>query len=159
MPRCKYMKNQNNPDEESTYLFHFDGEKLYRWATIWKHMNLRGKKMKLLPPKGTNFFMYWKHSITFPLWKMVPVDAFVIWHSLNELISTSLYFIADFLQTNLFLFSILWAYGYEMTKPLILSNIEVPCYNVTLTIIYKGIIVFFTATFNWISGFKELINI
>ena len=34
MLNCKYMKNQYNPDEESTYPFHFDGEKLYRWATI-----------------------------------------------------------------------------------------------------------------------------
>ena len=30
--------------------------------------------------KGTIFFIYWWHNVTFLFWKMILVDAFVIWH-------------------------------------------------------------------------------
>ena len=72
--------------------------------------------------KGTNFFIYWWHNMTFPFWKMVLADAFVIWYFLNELIITSLYFFTSFLKTNLFWFSIFWAFGYELTKPYLLQQ-------------------------------------
>ena len=108
--------------------------------------------------KGTNFFIYRWHKMTFPFWKMVLVDAFVIWYFLNELINTSLYF-TNFLKTNLFWFSIFWAFGYELTKPLITNNIQVPFYNMTVMIIYKGIIIFIIAAFNWSRVFKEFINV
>ena len=108
--------------------------------------------------KGTNFFIYWWHNITFPFWKMVLVDAFVIWYFLNKLISTSLYFFMSFLKTNLFWFSIFSAFGSELTKTLIINNIQVPYYNMTVMIIFKGIIIFITAAFNWSRVFKEFIN-
>ena len=107
--------------------------------------------------KGTNFFIYWWHRLTFPFWKMVFADVLVIWYFLNELINTSLHFFTSFLKTNLCWFSILWAFGYELS--LIINNIQVPCYNMTEMIIYKRIIKFITATFNWIRVFKEFINI
>ena len=34
-----------------------------------------------------NAFIYWWHNMTFPCWKMFIVDVFLIWYSLNELIS------------------------------------------------------------------------
>ena len=52
--------------------------------------------------KGMNIFFYWWDNMTFPFWKMVLVNAFVIWYSLNELINTSLYFFTRFLKTDLF---------------------------------------------------------
>ena len=87
--------------------------------------------------KGTNFFIYWWQNMTIPCWKMVLVDAFIIWYSLNEFINTSLYFFTSFLKINLFCSSIIWAFGYELSKPLISSNTGVPCYNLTVKIICK----------------------
>ena len=78
---------------------------------------------------GSNLFIYWWHNMTFPFWKMVLVDAFVIWYFLNELIRTSFYFFTNFLKTNVFMFqfSVLWVFGYELMKPLIINNIRVLC--------------------------------
>ena len=109
--------------------------------------------------KGAIFFIYWWHNMTFSFWKMVLMDAFVIWYLLNELSNTSLYFFTRFLITNLFWFSILWAFRYELTNSLIINNIYVFCYNMTPMIIYKGIIIFITRAFTWIRVFKEFINI
>ena len=105
--------------------------------------------------KGTNFLIYSWHNMNFPFWEMVLVDAFVIWYYLNEFLSTNLYFFTSFLKKNLSWFSIVWAFGYELTKPLIVINILIPCYDMIIMTIYKGII-FITATFNWIRAFKEL---
>ena len=63
--------------------------------------------------KGTIFSIYWLCNMTFPFWEMVLVDAFVIWYSLNELLNTSQYFVTSF-KTNLFWFSILWAFECEL---------------------------------------------
>ena len=64
---------------------------------------------------------------------------------------TSLYFLTSFLKTGLFWLSILWTFGYELTKLFIINNIKVSCHNMTVMIIYKGIVTFITVTFNWIS--------
>ena len=109
--------------------------------------------------KGTNFFIYWWHNMIFRFWKMVLVDAFVIWYVLIELINTSLYFFTSLLKTNLFWFSIFWAFGYELMMPLIINIIQVLYYNMAVMITYKGIIIFITAAFNWSRIFKEFINI
>ena len=106
-----------------------------------------------------NFSIYSWHNMTFPFWKMVFVDVFVIWNFLNELINTSLYFLMCFLKTNLLWFSIFWTFGSGLLKPLIMDNIEVFCYNMTIMIAYKGIAIFITATFNWIRVFTEFTNI
>ena len=71
---------------------------------------------------------------------------------------TSLYFFTSFLKTNLFWFLILLAFEYELRKPLIINNIEIPCHNMAIMIIHKGIVLFITATFNWIKVFSEFIN-
>ena len=110
--------------KESVFNFMFTENRFY-WSTCYFIF------------KGTIFFIYWWHNMTFPFWKMVLLDAFVIWYFLNELINTSLYFFPSFLKTNLFWFSILWAFGYELTKPIIINNIQVPCYNMTIMIIKK----------------------
>ena len=34
--------------------------------------------------KDANFFIYWSYNMTLPFWKMVLVDAFLIWYSPNE---------------------------------------------------------------------------
>ena len=101
--------------------------------------------------KGMIFFIYWRYNMTFPYWKKVFVDAFDIWYPLNELMNTSLYFLTSFLKTGLFWLSILWTFGYELTKLFIINNIKVSCHNMTVMIIYKGIVTFITVTFNWIS--------
>ena len=103
------------------------------------------------------FFIYWLHNMIFPFWKMVLVDAFIIWYSLNELINTSLYFFTGFVKTDLFWFLLLWVF--ELMKALIINNIEVPCYNMTKMTTCKAIVIFITATFDWIRVLRELINI
>ena len=108
--------------------------------------------------KGINILIYWWHNMTFPFWKMVLVDAFVLWYSQNELINTSLHFFLSFLKINLFWLSKLLAFKYELTKSLT-NKTQLPCYNITIMIIHKGVIIFITATFNWIRVFKEFINI
>ena len=119
--------------KESVFNFMFTENRFY-WSTYYFIF------------ESTNFFIYWWHNMTFPFWKMVLVDVFVIWYFLNKLINSSLYFFTSFLKTSLFWFLIFWAF--ELTKPLIIKNIQVPCYNMTVMIIYKGIIIFLTVAFS-----------
>ena len=42
--------------------------------------------------------------------------------------------------------STLWAF--EVAKFLIINNTKVGCYNILIKIIYKGVIIFFAATFD-----------
>ena len=121
--------------KESVFNFMFTENRFY-WSTYYFIF------------ESTNFFIYWWHNMTFPFWKMVLVDVFVIWYFLNKLINSSLYFFTSFLKTSLFWFLIFWAFGYELTKPLIIKNIQVPRYNMTVMIIYKGIIIFLTVAFS-----------
>ena len=146
--RCLIIRDNHKvlfKRRQSVFNFMFTENKFY-WPTCYFIF------------KGTNFFIYWWHNMTFPFWKLVLVDAFVIWYFLNELINTSLYFFTSFLKTNLFWFLIFWAFEYELMKPLIINNIQVPCYMIIM-IIYKGIIIFITAAFKWSRVFKEFINI
>ena len=92
----------------------------------------------------------------FSILKMVLGDSFVIWYSLNELINTSL-FLHKLPENKFVFFSIFCAFGYKMTRSLIINIIELPCYNMNLMIIYEGI-VFITAIFNWIRVFKEFVS-
>ena len=59
----------------------------------------------------------------------------------------------------MFWFSILWGFGYDLTKLLIIDNVKVPCNNMTVIIIYKKIAIIIIATFNLIRVFKEFNNI
>ena len=77
------------------------------------------------------FFRVWFFSCTGDItwlfhFETVLVDAFSIWHSLDELIKTSLYFFTSFFKSNLFLFSILWAFGYELPKLSLLTILRFP---------------------------------
>ena len=80
--------------------------------------------------------------------KMVLVDAFAISYSFNEVINTSLYFFPNFLKNGFVWSLILWVFGYELIKLLIINNNKVPCNNLTAMNIYKRIFVFITVTFN-----------
>ena len=79
--------------------------------------------------KGIKFFTCW-HDLS--MLKKRCCGCF--WYSLNELINTILYFFVSFVKTGLFWFSILWTFGYELTKLLIINNIKVSCNNMTVTL-------------------------
>ena len=85
--------------------------------------------------KGYKFFLF-TDSITWlfhsPKWFLWIPWYVVIWYSLNEFLNTNFYFFMSFLKTNLFWFSIIWAFRYELKKPLIINNIQIPCCNIII---------------------------
>ena len=95
-----------------------------------------------------NVFIYWWHHMTFPHWKMILLDAFIIWCSLSKLVNTSLYFFPSFSKTGLFNLSILYANANELMKLLTVSNINTLLYHHSDYL--QGIFILIIAIFNWV---------
>lgn len=65
----------------------------------------------------------------------------------------------SFMKIDLFGFSVFWDFEYLLMYLTITNNIKVHCYNVTVIIIYKRIVIFVNAIFNGFRVFNKFINI
>ena len=127
--RDKYSRHRSGLRENSVFNFMFTENGFCRFRFYFIY-------------KSMNFYIYWWHQVNFSSLKIVFVDAFSVFF-LSELVNTNQFvFLHELLQNILLWFPILWDFEY----------------NLTLMITHKGVVIFVTATFNWVRMFKKFIN-
>ena len=126
--------------ENSVFNFMFTENWFYRSTTylIFKGMNI--------------FFYWWEHDLS--ILKNGSCECLCHLILSQWIDQYQFVFLHEVPQNRFILVANTWVFGYELTKPLIVNNIDVPG-----MIIYEGAVIFVSTTFNWIRVFKDFINI